>query len=153
MQQQQLQWLFKLLINLILNSRYVKNMLNFSMDLFQKMINKFVKMDQSIKSKNNVIIQMRKDFLIVKFKMVMCFLIYTIHFVKHVMIIVQFIKVLINLIQYAMIVNSVIILLKIVLKYQSNLCTSCYRSDCELCESIPGLYTDNLKQNLHYLIW
>ncbi|CAD8188040.1 unnamed protein product [Paramecium octaurelia] len=25
---------------------------------------------------------------------------------------------------------------------QSNLCTSCYRNDCELCESIPGYYTD-----------
>ncbi|CAK73911.1 unnamed protein product (macronuclear) [Paramecium tetraurelia] len=27
-------------------------------------------------------------------------------------------------------------------KDQSNLCTSCYRNDCELCESIPGYYTD-----------
>ncbi|CAD8126114.1 unnamed protein product [Paramecium sonneborni] len=27
-------------------------------------------------------------------------------------------------------------------KIQSNLCTSCYRNDCELCESIPGYYTD-----------
>ncbi|CAD8185634.1 unnamed protein product [Paramecium octaurelia] len=27
-------------------------------------------------------------------------------------------------------------------KGQSNLCTSCYRSDCELCESVPGFYTD-----------
>ncbi|CAD8197266.1 unnamed protein product [Paramecium pentaurelia] len=27
-------------------------------------------------------------------------------------------------------------------KIQSNLCTSCYRSDCEICESIPGYYTD-----------
>ncbi|CAD8130423.1 unnamed protein product [Paramecium sonneborni] len=27
-------------------------------------------------------------------------------------------------------------------KDQSNLCTSCYRNDCELCESFPGYYTD-----------
>ncbi|CAD8063532.1 unnamed protein product [Paramecium primaurelia] len=27
-------------------------------------------------------------------------------------------------------------------KGQSNLCTSCYRNDCEQCESIPGYYTD-----------
>ncbi|CAD8122832.1 unnamed protein product [Paramecium sonneborni] len=32
-------------------------------------------------------------------------------------------------------------------KDQSNLCTSCYRNDCELCELFPGLYTDiQLKQ-------
>ncbi|CAD8187315.1 unnamed protein product [Paramecium pentaurelia] len=27
-------------------------------------------------------------------------------------------------------------------KDQPNLCTSCYRNDCELCERFPGLYTD-----------
>ncbi|CAD8129023.1 unnamed protein product [Paramecium sonneborni] len=29
-------------------------------------------------------------------------------------------------------------------KQQSNLCTSCYRPDCEYCESIPGLFGDKI---------